>query len=182
MQRRVYLTTVAAALGLAGCSGTESESTPNSTETSTETDDANPNVVEPTQTARTDLTSTAPQITALSLAPDWDRPGDTKSEAVSSATVGDDIQIAYQYRAFAHNESLNLKRRIVVYDGSDEQVSDDTSTINRSVTRSGYSTWEAAEPFGTSGWDPGEYRAEVTVRDTTSEETDTASMTFQLEE
>ncbi|WP_336002955.1 hypothetical protein [Halorientalis halophila] len=176
MQRRAYLTTVAVALGVAGCSGAESTESTDTQDGSNTDSDAGAGE---TATMRQDLTDPAPDVRTVTLVEEWANAGDVRRNATSSVESGSDAEIGYRYRAFARKKRLDLTIDVALYDG-DERVANETSEVERTAFRSGYGTWEGATAVSTSDLDPGEYRAEVTVRDELSGQESSATTSVEV--
>jgi hypothetical protein len=126
--------------------------------------------------------STAPEVTTVNLVSEWDDFGDVRDNAISSASVGDQILIAYQHETFVHEGTFHIFKECEVYEVDTGDRVDIQSGEDEQVTQgNGYQVWEGAFVFYTRGWDSGEYRAEVQIRDeVTSEVSNVETTTFEL--
>ncbi|MFW6435700.1 MAG: hypothetical protein ACOCY1_04895, partial [Halovenus sp.] len=110
--------------------------------------------------------SSRPQIESVSLVSEWESFGDLAENQVSSDAAGEQISIAYRYRAVVHNGTFNVFTQTEIHNlDTGDRIDIETDEYEQVTEGSGYQVWEGATFFDTTGWDPGEYRAEVTIRD-----------------
>lgn len=141
------------------------------------------NLEETRTTTITDENAT-PTIQNVNIVSEWDEYGDLISNAIDSVTVGETATIVGRYTAFVHDGTYQATTQTRIYEKStDERVFITSDESEQIVGRNGYSSWEAPINFDTTGWRPGVYRAEFTVRDDISEEVSgTETTTFQVVE
>lgn len=105
-----------------------------------------------------------PRIQTVNLITEWAEYGDVVENNIGTVRAGDVARIGVRYGIWVHGGEMNsLVQTIIRQDG--EQVAVDQVPFERLVEYSGRSDWEAAPGFRTDGWEPGEYTAEMIVRD-----------------
>lgn len=125
-----------------------------------------------------------PEIIKINLISEWDQYGDVNENQIESVAVGEYGRIGARYTVFVHDGTFHVTTQVEIYEESTgDRVFIDSYESDQIVDRAGYSEWENAIPFDTSGWDTGEYSAEFTVRDEISREvSDTKSVSFEVVE
>ncbi|MFW6434818.1 MAG: hypothetical protein ACOCY1_00410 [Halovenus sp.] len=127
--------------------------------------------------------SSRPEIEDVNLVSEWDDFGDAIDNAIPSADVGERIAIAFRHRSVVHDGTLHIFAQAEIYDtDTGDRVDIDNYEDDQVTEGSGYQDWEHVLRFDTTGWDPGEYRAEVFVRDEeTGDVSAPAETTFELQ-
>jgi len=111
----------------------------------------------------------APRVQMVTPISEWTGYGDVVDNSIDEVRAGDPARIGVRYDIWVHSGEMNsLVQTIIRQDG--EQVAVDQAPFERLVEYSGRSDWEAAPAFRTGDWEPGEYTAEVIVRDETNGE------------
>jgi len=126
--------------------------------------------------------SRAPQVQEVNLVEEWDAYGDAIDKAINSAPTGEEITIAWRYDYIVMDGTLHVLEQCRIYNvDSGHRVGNQTYVDEQIYSQNGYSTFEHGLRFDTTDWDPGEYRAEVTLRDEVSGEvSNTEPTTFEL--
>lgn len=127
--------------------------------------------------------NTAPIIQDVNLVSEWMEYGDAIKNAISSATIGNSITIAWRYQYYVENSTLHVFEQCRIFGPDGNRVTMDQYEDNQIVSKNGWDVIEHALSFSTIDWDPGEYTAEVLLRDETGDGTsEAATVTFTLEE
>lgn len=172
MRRREYVAVCGGAFGgLAGClSDGGSESTPTTTPVDTST---------PTETPE----PKPPEIKVVNLVTSWETFGDVVDNRVEASTPGAPITIGYRFDLESHDGEAHSLEQVEIRDENGDRVAIDQRDDRQLTDDSGYSTWEGGMTFDTSGWERGEYTAEVKIRDEVAGKTSESSSTeFELTE
>jgi len=124
----------------------------------------------------------APQIQEVNLVEDWESYGDAIERSITAASAGEEITIAWRYDYIIAEGQLQVFEQCRIYNtDTDERVANRTLVDEQIFSREGYTTFEHGFDFATTDWKPGEYRAEVTLRDEVSGEvSNTETTTFEL--
>ncbi|WP_435347871.1 hypothetical protein [Haloarchaeobius sp. HRN-SO-5] len=181
-QRR---TIIAGALTVvAGCMsipGSDSQATQPRTENPRSTPTRTPTST-PTATPTTEQ-DTRPEVVLVNLVSDYQEYGDAEDNRISSAEVGDEINIAFRFRLWSHDRVAHNTNQVRVYGPAGGSVSVATWDDRQLVDWSGSELWENYAWFDTTGWEAGEYTAEVLIRDeVTGEVSDPETTTFDMEQ
>ena len=166
---------------LSGCGGRLAESTPTRTPTDTPSPTPTPTPTS-TPTPTPEPEPDAPEIHDINLVSEWEGFGDVYSNAVLSREAGDAITVAFRHLTWIHDGTYHVSEQMRVYDDSGARVDSWFYEDEQLVDGNGPDEWEHAAQFDTTGWDPGEYEAEVIIRDeVTSKVSDPYTETFTLD-
>lgn len=124
-----------------------------------------------------------PDIEFVNLVSEWSQYGDAEDNAIDRTSTGEPIAIAYRYSIFSHSGTVDSAHEVRIYEArTNDQVTSNFTESENLVDFDGYSEWEFWHGFRTDDWGAGEYRVEVTVRDSISNEvSETHETTFELE-
>lgn len=164
MHRRHFLAAAGSAV-VAGCNQGEDDPTTTTTTTTT--------TPEPPQ---------RPTIDAFNLVYQWQQYGDAVDAAVSAATPGLAIPIAYRYTVDQQESGqLDNTQQLRVFDSDGNRVGINSAQNTQLTDSAGESTWENALFFDSRGWGRGEYTAELVIQDSNTDTTSQAARTaFEL--
>lgn len=185
MRRRTYLGLAGASL-IAGCTGGSDEAVPTDTpagqtETRTEQEDTQPTDTE-TITQASTPDPEPPEVLFVNLISSFDQFGDVRSNSIESAPRGSDILIGWREETWVHDGTYATTTQVEILDGQNNRVAVNQDADDQVVNSDGAQEWEGAMSFR-ADWEPGEYTAEVIVRD---DETDMVSEpesgTFEITE
>ncbi|CCQ34952.1 hypothetical protein HTIA_p2850 (plasmid) [Halorhabdus tiamatea SARL4B] len=127
--------------------------------------------------------NTAPIIQDVNLVSEWENYGDAVEKALSSATIGEPITIAWRYQYYVENSTHHVFEQCRVFGPDGNRVTMDQYEDNQIASKNGWGVFEHGMTFTTTNADPGEYTAEVLLRDETGDGTsEAATVTFTLEE
>lgn len=202
MDRRKYLATIGSVgiAGVAGCSGDDGEDGGEPDEVDGDTKDEEDTQEEDTQEENTNEEDTqeentqeedtqgeeaeespAPEITDAGLVSEWNNYGDIDEFSVSTANVGDNVIIAYQYNLYIHEGTGHDFAQIELYNDDGERVAQNSTEDEQIYDNDGYSAFEYAQVFDTTEWEAGDYTAEIIIRDeVTGKVSDTFDFTFTM--
>lgn len=170
-------------LGFSGCTGEGGNADPSPTPTGTPTESPTPSPTPtptPSPTPSPTPTPPAPDIDFVNLVSSWDSFGDARNNAIREATKGEQITIAARYTSWVHDGTSDETIQVEIYDSAGDRVAFKQDFNNQIVDRSGLSEWEWSLVFDAT-WEPGEYTAEVVVRDDISGKvSDKGTVTFTL--
>lgn len=118
------------------------------------------------QTVEYTAENAEPKMYFADLVKQWDTFGDAHQNAIGVDTVGDRITVAFRHGIAIHDGTYHATAQMVVRKAeTGEQVAVESYESERIVDTNGYDTWETALQTSTRNWDPGEYRANVIIRD-----------------
>jgi hypothetical protein len=126
--------------------------------------------------------SMAPEIQEVNLVDAWESYGDAINNPISSASIGDEITVAWRYEYIITDGRLKVFEQCRIYNmDTGDRVDNRTYVDEQIFSEDGYTTFEHGFDFDTTDWEAGEYRAEVTIRDEVSGEvSNTETTTFEL--
>ncbi|MBX0284744.1 hypothetical protein EGH22_00235 [Halomicroarcula sp. F28] len=114
--------------------------------------------------------SREPIIETVNLISEWNSYGDAVDNEISSAQVGDTINIAARYWYWVENQTVEAFRQFEIYNQSGDRVGIDTSTFEQVTQSNGWQSWESYSTFYTSDWDSGTHTARIAIRDEQNQE------------
>ena len=175
MNRRRFLTVVGC-VGLSGCTGSETSTKTREatvTETATET---------PTPTPTT-TTISNPELVSANLLTHWEEFGDVRKFEVNAVGKGGNAVVGWRYSLPIHDGKSEESYQVTIYNEEGPSVTSRKGSDQNLTNNAGSDTWERWEGIDTTGWDQGQYSAEVLVRDeVTGKNSETISVDFTVNE
>lgn len=120
----------------------------------------------------------APRIKRLSLVDEWEEFGDVEENAVFSISAGETGLLGIRYEYWHANGTLDVTFEATIEDNDGIQVEVLRDSSDRLTDRQGWGEWEGALAFRSEAIGPGEYEAEVYVRNDQTDEVSEPETTF----
>lgn len=124
----------------------------------------------------------SPVITESNLVSGWESFGDAIANKIQQTEAGSVVDIATRYWYWAEDQTNKTFKQVEIYDEQGDRVGFETRESEQVMDYGGWSRWESSFSFDSEGWGPGEYTAEILIRDEQSGEvSNEGSLTFSLE-
>lgn len=123
-----------------------------------------------------------PEILIVNLISDFEDFGDVEENAIQSAAQGETIFIGYRHETWVHDGEISITTEVRIFDAQDNRVAIRRNQGEQLVEGNGPQEWENALAFDAT-WGPGDYVAEVIIRDDVTEEiSEPQTGSFQITE
>lgn len=103
----------------------------------------------------------------MNLISSFEEYGDVKNRAIQTAPSGSDILIGYRTEIWVHDGQVDTTDEIRIFNSAGNRVAINQDQDAQLTEGNGPQLWEGAMTF-TADWEPGEYSAEVIIRDNIS--------------
>jgi hypothetical protein len=100
----------------------------------------------------------------VNLVESFESYGDVAENAIQSAPAGQEILVGYRHETWVHDSTFKTTIQIEILDQGNNRVAINQDKEDQVVDADGPTMWEGAMGF-LADWRPGEYTAEVVIRD-----------------